>query len=140
MKTEAAAKVAKETVYVSKPQLVQKVNVRKFRAKPTKSTSNDEVTKSKVKCYRCGKNNHVAPDCCFKNAVCNFCKITGHLKKVCRKKAQQSTRKSRNVYSVTDGDATIPKLEIAVSINDTKWLNLALLRQEIFFLCRIGNV
>jgi len=44
------------------------------------------------------------------------------LEKICRKKSQQSTRKFGEVFSVTDGDATVPKLKVAVSINDAKVL------------------
>ena len=90
VETKDAAKVAKETVYGSKPtQSVHKVTANKF-SKKTASNSEDSG-RPKVKCFRCGKTNHVAPNCRFKDAVCNFCKITGHLEKVCRKKTQQST-------------------------------------------------
>jgi len=44
----------------------------------------------------------------------------GSLGESLSQKSQQSIRKSRDVYLVTDGDATVPKLEVAVSINDTK--------------------
>ena len=84
VETEDAAKVAKETVYGSKPtQSVHKVSADKF-SKKNASNSIKDSGRPKVKCFRCGKTNHVAPDCRFKDAVCNFCKITGHLEKVCR--------------------------------------------------------
>lgn len=42
-------------------------------------------------CNVCGKANHAAINCRFKNYVCNRCHVRGHLKKVCPK---------RNVYSL----------------------------------------
>ena len=33
-------------------------------------------------CYRCG-GNHKAPDCKYKDAICNSCKKKGHLARVC---------------------------------------------------------
>ena len=79
-----------------------------------------------VKCFRCVKTNHVAPDCRFKDAVYNFCKITSHLEKVCRKKAQQSTTSSvkaihvQEVHSLANGVTSVPKLEVVIIVNDTK--------------------
>ena len=68
VETEDAAKVAKETVHDSKPaQSVHKVTAKKF-SKKTASNSRDSG-RPKVKCFRCGKTNHVAPDCRFKDAV-----------------------------------------------------------------------
>ena len=37
-----------------------------------------------VRCYRCGKANHKAPDCWFKDAECSSCHKKGHLASVCR--------------------------------------------------------
>ncbi|XP_058827953.1 uncharacterized protein K02A2.6-like [Topomyia yanbarensis] len=34
-------------------------------------------------CYRCGSETHLASVCKYKEAVCSFCKKTGHLKRVC---------------------------------------------------------
>ena len=125
VETEDAAKVAKETVYGSKPtQSVHKVTANKF-SKQTASNSKDSG-RPKVKCFRCGKTNHVAPDCRFKDAVCNFCKITGHLEKVCRKKTQQSTTSPvkaidiQEVNSIANGVTSVPKLEVVIAVNDTK--------------------
>ena len=48
---------------------------------------------SSVKCFRCGRANHKAPQCRFKDAVCSNCKKTGHLAKVCRSKQPASKAK-----------------------------------------------
>ena len=125
VETENAARVAKETVYGSKPTLsLHKVTANKF-SKKTALNSKDSG-RPKVKCFRCGKTNHVAPDCRFKDAVCNFYKIAGHLEKVCRKKTQQSTTslvKAINVpevNSIANGVTSVPKLEVVIVVNDTK--------------------
>ena len=125
VETEDAAKVAKETVYGWKPtQSVHKVNANKF-SKKTASNSKDSG-RPEIKCFRCGKTNHVSPDCRFKDAVCDFCKITGHLQKVCRKKAQQSTTSPvkaidvQEVNSIANRVTSVPKLEVVIAVNDTK--------------------
>ena len=125
VETEDATKVAKKTVYGSKPTLsVHKVTANKF-SKKTASNSKDSG-RPKVKCFRCGYTNHVAPDCRFEDAVCNFCKITGHLEKVCRKKTQQCTTSPvktinvQEVNSIVYGITSVPKLEVVIAVNDTK--------------------
>ena len=122
---EDAAKVAKETVYGSKPtQSVHKVSANKFSKKIT--TNTEDSGRSKVECFRCGKTNHVAPVCRFKDAVCNFCKITGHLEKVCCEKTQKSTTSpvkaidEQEVNSIANGVTSVLKVEVFIAINDTK--------------------
>ena len=47
-------------------------------------------------CYRCGKKNHSAANCHFKDAVCNHCQKKDHLAKICRHRlAQQLTEKKQ---------------------------------------------
>ena len=46
-----------------------------------------KVHKLKVKtqvCYRCGKSNHLADKCNFRDVKCHTCGKTGHFHKVCR--------------------------------------------------------
>ncbi|XP_067948855.1 uncharacterized protein [Watersipora subatra] len=78
MEMEEAAKVAKETVYgAANP--VKVVNKTTTTSKP--STSADQQ-----KCYQCGKSNHKSIECRYKKYTCNYCKLTGHLEIICRKK------------------------------------------------------
>ena len=69
--------------------------------------------------------NYVASDCRFKDAVCKFCKITGHLEYVCRKKMQQSSTSPVKVIDVQEvnfianGVTAVPKLlEVIIEVND----------------------
>ena len=101
VETENAAKIAKETVYGSKSsRSFHKVSAKKFSKK--KSSSSYDSGRYKVKCYRCGKTNHVAFECRFKDAICTFRKITSHLEKVCSKKPVQDQQFTTNVVIVVD--------------------------------------
>ena len=39
-------------------------------------------------CNYCGRSNHASTDCCYKGAMCHFCKKRGHLASICRAKKQ----------------------------------------------------
>lgn len=39
---------------------------------------NVQHTASTALCYRCGRTNHAAKDCRFRDTECNFCKKKGH--------------------------------------------------------------
>ena len=101
IETEDAAKVAKETVYGTKTKTVDKIHLEKQpstgkthkptpRSKHTGTSSPTQPTQhtqsSKNACASCGKTNHTRDKCYFKNAVCNFCKRTGHIEKASFKK------------------------------------------------------
>ena len=45
-------------------------------------------------CYRCG-GNHYVKDCRFKDAICNYCRKKGHIRRVCRTRMQQQSRNSQ---------------------------------------------
>ena len=48
-----------------------------------------------ISCYRCGKSNHTANFCKYKDMECHNCGKQGHLKSVCRsKKTFQDNRTS----------------------------------------------
>ena len=81
------------------------------------------------KCYRCGLENHLAPECRHKNAVCSACGKTGHLARVCRstkvpvapkppKRNQRGGRgrgrgtKDVRLLQETDTDEELPLLQV----------------------------
>lgn len=70
-------------------------------------------------CHRCGRTNHEAKDCRFRDAVCHFCNKKGHIAPVCRSKKQSKSKhfpkqKSRPTkYVTTDGETTDANLPIS---------------------------
>lgn len=121
IETEEAAKVAKETVYKSKPAPVN--NMKEHDRAAAKVQTDDARTKPTGKCYRCGRDNHLAKDCRFKNATCNFCKKIGHIEKACISKAKRPKKSpvkiiSQELVNAVDGEYdALPKTEVQVEIN-----------------------
>ena len=50
------------------------------------------VTKERLKCFRCDGTNHLADSCRYKNFICNKCKLRGHLARVCTETGQSTNR------------------------------------------------
>ena len=46
------------------------------------------------RCYRCGRENHIAPDCKFKNAICYDCGKGGHIASVCYSRKEGYTKQA----------------------------------------------
>lgn len=55
--------------------------------KPQKHATMKSATPA-GKCYRCGRSNHAATDCHFKDATCNHCGKKGHIAPVCKSKTK----------------------------------------------------
>ena len=124
---EDAAKVAKETTYGSKStHPVNKVGKFKTKGSSRKGqASSGSSQNTDIKCYRCGKPSHKAPDCPQKDTKCNFCNTVGHLEAVCRKKQQQKGK--ADVKRITKAELVkailgenvpqdTPKLDVSVVI------------------------
>ena len=117
------------TVHGTKTQSLQQVKSRPSISpsqQRDKSQSKGSQTQKGV-CYRCGGNNQHAQKCNFKDTTCNFCKIKGHLNKVCRKKqaaqkASQPVKRINLVHSVLVHEEIVAKLEITFDIEGNKWL------------------
>ena len=59
------------------------------------NTKNYEGDNAKTACYRCGRKH--SPDVCwFKNATCNLCGKTGHIKPVCKLSNQPQSEMFRS--------------------------------------------
>ncbi|XP_014663412.1 PREDICTED: uncharacterized protein K02A2.6-like [Priapulus caudatus] len=119
IETEDAARVAKETVYGAKSNPVNKVKEHKPFQKA--QSPKEGGAKPKFKCYRCGKDNHLANDCRFKNAICNFCKKQGHIEPACMQKARDARHPVKQithelVNMVMADDDSMPKLEVPIEI------------------------
>ena len=122
VETEHAAKVAKETVYGSKAKPVYKIKHDAGHEKKQKKSPS--TTNTELKCYRCGKA-HKATECRFKDAVCRFCDIKGHIEAVCRKKQKQKQSEpvkkiseAELVKAITGNQTETPKLDIPIVIQD----------------------
>ena len=50
---------------------------------PVHKVREGEKSSPSIKCYHCGKPNHKAPQCRYKDSICAKCKKKGHLAKVC---------------------------------------------------------
>ncbi|RWR99571.1 uncharacterized protein B4U79_11743, partial [Dinothrombium tinctorium] len=74
-----------------KLESVNKVaNVVKTKSSTSKRTKTAD--KQIETCYRCGKGNHKATDCRFREAVCHFCKKKGHIKSACRNRKEKGMK------------------------------------------------
>nr|KAG5691193.1 hypothetical protein BaRGS_010129 [Batillaria attramentaria] len=135
IETEDAAKVAKETVYGSKPRPVNKVKMNNKGGRPKNHLQSNSTTSNSVKCYRCGKA-HRATDCYYKDSKCNYCQKIGHLEAVCRKKLHQQQQGGRqsaksSVKSITKAELVkailgevpqdTPRLDVPVTIQDQQF-------------------
>ena len=130
IETEDAARVAKETVYISKARPVNKVHQK--QKKGPQQNPQQSHSKDQQKCYRCGKV-HKASDCPYKDAKCHFCDKKGHLKAVCQKKQRQEQgRSSHNpVKRITKAELVkailgevcqdTPRLDVPVTIQDRQF-------------------
>ena len=96
---------------------------------PSSGTVNNVVEKKTTgytKCFRCGRTNHSAPQCRYKDAVCKKCNKTGHLAKVCQNKKTNSTpslptKKHLPTNVVSEQSSPSEKHEYALfTIQDTK--------------------
>lgn len=68
---------------------------------PVHEVRGTERSPPNIKCFRCGKPNHKAPECRFKDSVCTKCNKKKHLAKVCR--SSSSTPHRTPGYSSQSG-------------------------------------
>jgi len=78
---------------------------RKFgKSKESKSGGYRKGTKDKgpgnqeLKCFRCGKDNHKADDCRFKNLQCYRCQEIGHISLVCPNRESEDSDSEEDTY------------------------------------------
>jgi len=101
-------------VIEQKPSRLQPV----FQRPPKK-----EVSFGQQRCYRCGNSGHIVTSCKFKDAKCNFCKLTGHLEAVCRKKARSKAQGVRwidvleMVKAAPCRNSEVQQLQVPIHIN-----------------------
>ncbi len=60
-------------------------------------------------CYRCG-GKHQPTVCKFKEAVCHYCKKTGHISRVCRAKAQKEKKTTHHLEHSYESDDSVNRI------------------------------
>eukprot|EP00731_Ephydatia_muelleri_P030921 Em0022g435a len=130
--TEEAAKVAKETVYGTKTTPVHKVDHKRRSRSPDSGDTpaynardGNERDFPSGTCPRCGKSDHKAQDCPYRDATCRYCHKRGHLEAVCLKK-RRSTQPVRAIakYQIRTVKATeaVPQLLQSVFIQGKQFM------------------
>lgn len=82
-------------------------------------------TAQSVKCKHCGRKNHKAQDCRFKDATCHQCQKKGHIKTICRSGSAQHAKPQKKVSKPTymlevNSDSDDALLLNAMSIHNHK--------------------
>lgn len=88
----------------------------------------EKKTTTYTKCFRCGRTNHAAPRCRYKDAICKKCNKIGHLAKVCQSKKtiptptpSLSAKKQLPTHVLSEQPSPDDKHEYALfTIQDTK--------------------
>lgn len=82
------------------------------KRKPTKQTSNEGSKRSSddgKRCFRCGEDDHLANECKHHATVCNYCKLRGHLERVCRKK-EKEMKQRKDTHFIDDEPVYIQEI------------------------------
>ena len=126
IQTEDAAKVAKETVFGPKSVPALAIAQKTSRQQPVlQRPPKKEASVGQQRCSRCGNSGHIATSCKFKEAKCNFRKLTGYLEAVCRKKARSKAQAQgvkwidvlEMVKAAPCPNSEVQKLQVPIYIN-----------------------
>ena len=89
-----------------------------------------------IVCYRCGKRNHKAPDCRFKDRNCNKCGKVGHVSNVCGKSRNDLLKNNSynssatnnlhnsNASNVKNNSSTVKNLSAEMQIVDISHISV----------------
>ncbi|XP_073820621.1 uncharacterized protein [Musca autumnalis] len=53
--------------------------------------------KENKKCFRCGSGKHLANQCVHRDTICHFCKLKGHIRRVCLKASRHLNQISEDI-------------------------------------------
>ena len=129
--TQKRLLVEKELTYAKAKEIALGLESAVQGTRDIQSSSSDAVhsvsdRKAKSKCFRCGRTNHKAPQCRYKDTICSKCNKTGHLAKVCQSKkdpapSSSSTPKKQLPTHVVSEQPTDERNEYSLfTIQDTK--------------------
>ena len=82
--------------YNSVVPTVAKVQHKKFTNRHQSANGKPLPTTTADSCQSCGSTTHSRAECKYRTFVCNFCKRTGHLAKVCLKKKDEKNTQKQN--------------------------------------------
>ncbi|CAF1667312.1 unnamed protein product, partial [Adineta ricciae] len=102
---------------------VAKVQQKKFTNQQPSSNGKSSSTTTSDSCQSCGSTTHSRSECKYRTYVCNFCKRTGHLEKVCLKKKNGKNMPKRNqsthqLKRVSWNKSSSTPMTLSLSIND----------------------
>ena len=119
VETEEAAKVAKETVYGSKPSSIHQIQTPQ-RQKQQGQKGRTPQDFPKGTCPRCGRNDHKAVECPYKDSTCNFCHKTGHIQSVClqKKRNQQQVKIIKHRIQTVKAIKAVPQIQQVIQVNN----------------------
>ena len=90
MEQNTPSGVLKAEVNTTGSSIVNKID----RHKPNQHRRSRQGGQNGQRCHRCG-GKHDPSQCSFREYECNYCKKTGHLAKVCRKKAASTNNQEQ---------------------------------------------
>ena len=92
------------------PSPAQVNYVRPAYSKQSRGSGESKPSSSPAdECHRCGKL-HNPEHCRFKTAKCHYCKKVGHIKSMCRKKAQKKPQGKPQTSSNTKNNMSTPRV------------------------------
>ena len=133
---ELAYQGGAEMISLNKPMKPDEINYTEKKYKKSvsnNSTSNEKLNynnykkmseKNRIvrKCYRCGSETHLAPQCSHLKTECSKCHKTGHLAKVCKFNPNYNTTNFINVNKKEEDDE---EYEEIFSINNLQKENFS---------------
>ena len=130
VQTQKRLLVVKDLTFVKAKEIVELAvqGARGIQLSSSSTVNNvvEKKTTSCTKCFRCGRTNHSAPQCRYKDAVCKRCNKTGHLAEVCQSRKTNTspsllTKKRLPTNVVTEQSSLSEKHEYALfTIQNTK--------------------
>ncbi|XP_053691590.1 uncharacterized protein K02A2.6-like [Sabethes cyaneus] len=115
----------------------------KYRAKKANTASKvmAKPDSNKKACYRCGSAEHLANKCPYIKSACDFCKMTGHIQKVCLKKkgdrkSDANQMEESDVHNTAVTTAEICGVDSAIDFKskaDKFWLKLNVNKMQVNF-------
>ena len=113
VETEEAAKVAKETVYGSKPSSIHQIlTPQRQKQQGQKGRTPRDFPKG-TSCPRCGRKDHKAVECPYKDSMC-------HLQSVClqKKRNQQQVKIIKHRIQTVKAIKSVPWIQQVIQVNN----------------------